>query len=505
MVAVVLDEVTKVFSEDLVAVDRLSLDIASGEYFVLIGPTGCGKSTVLRLIAGLDRVTSGHIRFDGRDVNDVPAWERGVGMVFESYALHPHLTVAENISMPLRVANKSHQEVAGRVAEIAALLGITDLLHRTPGVLSGGQRQRTAMARAILRDPRVFLLDEPLSNLDAAVRAELRTEISRLTRELGVTTIHVTHDQTEAMTMADRVAVLRRGVLQQVGTPHEVYAEPETLFVAAFLGMPRMNLLQAAVYRRIDGGVDIDLGAQLLTVPADLPLAGVLARHHNDRVTVGLRPDSLQPAAVTRAGIAGAAADPSAELRGRVRLVEHLGHEVIVHVDTESVPAVPESVGLDHPDIDLNEALSGELPAASPLHQMGDALRHPIERLPLTRSPGQRTAGQGTAGQGTAGQGAAGQGNSAQGTSGQRGGRLRIPRQRRPEQAPTARTEYGFYPTYEAPKATPPMGDVLVRLPAAAAPRLGESVVFSVPLKLILLFDRTGRRIHIHQRSEPLN
>jgi multiple sugar transport system ATP-binding protein len=439
MVAIALDEVTKVFAGGVVAVDRLSLDIASGEFLVLLGPTGCGKSTVLRMIAGLEWPTSGEIRIAGRPTGDLAAQDRGVGMVFQDYALHPHLTVAENIAQPLRIAHAPQTEVDSRVAGVAALLGIGDLLQRAPSGLSGGQRQRTAMARAILRDPRVFLLDEPLSNVDAGARADLRTEISRLVRQLGVTTIYVTHDQVEAMTMADRVAVLRRGVLQQVGTPHDVYEDPRTLFVAAFLGTPRINLLQGAVYPDPTGGVVIDLGGQ--TLHATGGLAQVLARHHNERVTVGLRPDSMRPVTPE--------AGDTPVLHGVVRLVEHLGHEVFVHLDSRSVPAVPERVGLEYPDTRLVEATGGELPSGGPLQ----ALRHPIERL--------------------------------------------IPRQRRPDPAPTARTEYGFYPAYEASQGGTPAGDLVVRLPSAGSPGVGDRLTLGVELHRMLLFDAAGNRIPV--------
>jgi len=448
MVAIALDEVTKVFPGGVVAVDALSLDIAPGEFLVLLGPTGCGKSTVLRMIAGLDRPTSGHIRIDGRIVDDVPAQDRGVGMVFQHYALHPNLTVAENIAQPLRAAHAAQSEVGARVAGIAQLLGISDLLNRSPAALSGGQRQRTAMARAILRDPRVFLLDEPLSNLDASVRAELRAEIGRLARQLGATTVYVTHDQIEAMTMADRVAVLRRGKLQQVGTPHDVYEDPQTLFVAAFLGTPRINLLQGAVYPRPDRSVLIDLGVQSFAVPAADHLAAVLTGHHNERVTVGLRPDALHPVEP------GPTVGPA--LRGIVRLVEHLGHEMLVHLDTESVPAVPSSVGLDYPDTHLTGADPGELPTSRPLQ----ALRHPIDRF-MPRHRGDRA-----------------------------------------EHAPTARTEYGFYPAYEASEGAAPAGDLVIRLPATATPTatpsVGEAMTLAVDVRRMLLFDRAGDRIPLN-------
>jgi multiple sugar transport system ATP-binding protein len=440
MVTIALEEVTKVFSGGVVAVDRLSLDIASGEFFALLGPTGCGKSTVLRMIAGLDHPTSGHVLMDGQVVDEVPPQDRLVGMVFQHYALHPHMTVAENIAQPLRATHARSDEVAARVMEIAERLGIAEQLPRLPAVLSGGQRQRTAMARAMLRSPRVFLLDEPLSNLDAGVRAELRGEISRLARELATTTVYVTHDQVEAMTMADRVGVLRRGVLQQVGTPHEVYEDPATLFVAAFLGTPRINLLQGALYARPDGDVVVDLGTQVVTAGRDDRLSARLAAHHNERVTVGLRPEALRLASTEDIDV----------LRGRVRFVEHLGHEAIVHLETDSVPAAPGTVGLDLPESSLS--FGEDLPVGGPLH----AIRHPLEHL--------------------------------------------VPRHRRPDQTPTppttARTEYGFYPVYEGGEPQP-AGDLVVRVPADAAPNVGDMLALAVDVHRILLFDHAAERIYV--------
>ena len=254
---------------------------------MLLGPTGCGKSTILRLIAGLETATSGHVLIDDRVVDHLAARERRVAMVFQDYALYPHLTVAQNIGFPLRVRHEAGTDIALRVAEVAEQLGIADLLRRLPGVLSGGERQRVAMARAIVRRPHAFLLDEPLSNLDAGLRAELRSDVAALARRIGVTTVYVTHDQGEAMTMADRVAVLRRGVLQQVGTPREVYDDPGTLFVAAFLGTPRTNLLEGAVYADADKVV-VDLGSQVLELPPDDPLRTL----HTERVTLALRADA---------------------------------------------------------------------------------------------------------------------------------------------------------------------------------------------------------------------
>ncbi|WP_199511607.1 ABC transporter ATP-binding protein [Nucisporomicrobium flavum] len=324
MVAIAARGLTKVFDDGAVAVDDVCLEVGSGEFLVVLGPTGCGKSTLLRLLAGIEEPTAGTVLYDGVPVREAEPAERDIAMIFQSYALYPHLTVAQNIGFPLHVLPLPAGEVAARVAEIARHVGVDDLLSRYPQHLSGGQRQRVAMARALIRRPAVFLLDEPLSNVDAGARAALRGEIAALVRRLGVTTVYVTHDQIEAMSMADRIAVLRRGVLQQVGPPPEVYADPDTVFVAAFLGTPRTSLLEAVVSVP-DGRVLLDLGSQVLELPAGDARTEALARHDTARVTVALRalsPDKKGPL----------------ELRGTVRAVENLGHELLVHLDVGGVP-----------------------------------------------------------------------------------------------------------------------------------------------------------------------
>ncbi|MDP9797546.1 multiple sugar transport system ATP-binding protein [Catenuloplanes nepalensis] len=326
MTAVGLDHLGKVFDDGTVAVEDLSLEIADGELVVFVGPTGCGKSTVLRLVAGLETPTAGHVRFGGRIVDQLRTRDRNVAMVFQHYALYPHLTVAQNIGFPLRSA----PGVSELVARAAARLGLSDVLDRRPAQLSGGERQLVAMARALVRQPRVFLLDEPLAHLDAGLRAELRGEVAATARRIGVTTLYVTHDQAEALAVADRVAVLRDGALQQVGTPAEVYDDPASVFVAAFLGAPRANLFEGAVYP-VDGRVAVDLGSQVLTLPADDARAAALLRH--GRITVGLRPDALRTATPAQAD--------GASLRGQVRHVEHHGHEGIVHLDAGGLPTPP--------------------------------------------------------------------------------------------------------------------------------------------------------------------
>jgi len=292
------------------AVDGLSLDVADGEFLVLLGPSGCGKSTLLRLIAGLVPPTAGRVVIDGRDVTDVPARERDVAMVFQTYALYPHLTVAANIAFPLRARRIGRAEREARAADVAAGLGLTPLLRRRPRELSGGQRQRVALARALVRDPGAFLLDEPLSNLDARLRTSTRAELTELHRRLGTTFVHVTHDQVEAMTMATRIALLDEGRLEQVGTPDEVYDRPASTFVAGFLGSPPMSLLPATLQQQ--GATVHALGADV-DVPLDLPSDGGSGRD----VLLGIRPEHLR--------IAGAG------LRGVVTLVENLGGEEVVH------------------------------------------------------------------------------------------------------------------------------------------------------------------------------
>jgi len=266
------------------AVSDVNLDVAEGEFLVLVGPSGCGKSTCLRAVAGLEPVSSGTILIGGRDVTRVPAKDRDVAMVFQNYALYPHMTVAENMGFALKMARTSKDEVRRRVAEAARLLDLNDYLDRRPKALSGGQRQRVAMGRAIVREPAAFLMDEPLSNLDAKLRVQTRTQIASLQRRLGTTTIYVTHDQVEAMTMGDRVAVLRDGVLQQVATPGELYQSPANAFVAQFIGSPSMNLVDVPI---VDGGVD--LAGLLIPVPRN-----VLAGFSTSRALLGIRPEDLR-------------------------------------------------------------------------------------------------------------------------------------------------------------------------------------------------------------------
>ncbi|OKI47384.1 ABC transporter [Micromonospora sp. CB01531] len=333
---VALKDVTKVFQDGTVAVDTINLDVNDGEFMVLLGPSGCGKSTVLRMVAGLEDPTSGAVMLDGEVANDLPPRDRKIAMVFQDFALYPHMTVGDNIGFPLRLAGVDQAPRGERIQDVASALGIADVLGRKPSQLSGGQRQRVAMGRAIVRRPGLFLMDEPLSNLDSGLRAELRAEISGLTRELGVTTIYVTHDQAEALTMADRVAIMRKGVLQDVGTPTQVYGRPATLYVAAFLGSPRMNLLEASVYVHLDRYVALSLGEQSLYLPWDDIRSRAVAHYHGERIVVGLRAEGLTPIAPGTAGHV---------LQGRIRYLEHHGHESLAFLDIGATAIVVDEMG----------------------------------------------------------------------------------------------------------------------------------------------------------------
>nr|WP_205855888.1 ABC transporter ATP-binding protein [Phytoactinopolyspora endophytica] len=326
-----LKDVTKIFPGGTVALDNVSLEVADGEFMVLLGPSGCGKSTLLRIIAGLEEPSAGSVLMDGEPADDLPPRERGVAMVFQDYALYPHMNVNDNIGFPLRQAGVELEERQRRTVDAASALGIADLLVRRIGRLSGGQRQRVAMGRAIVREPDLFLMDEPLSNIDAGQRAELRTEISGLAQQLGVTVIYVTHDQTEALTMADKVAILRKGVLQDVGTPAAVYNRPATMYVAAFLGSPRMGLMEAKVEVREESHIDLILGEQRLRMPWADPRRRILSRYRSEQIVVGVRAESLTPVA---AGTAGNV------LAGHVRTMEHHGHETLAFLDVGAAAAM---------------------------------------------------------------------------------------------------------------------------------------------------------------------
>ncbi|WP_393099506.1 ABC transporter ATP-binding protein [Streptomyces sp. LN325] len=338
--AISLHQVSKSYARGVRVVERLSLDIRPGEFLVLLGPSGCGKSTVLRMIAGLEDPTEGEVRLDGEFAGDLPPAERDMAMVFQNFALYPSMTSRDNIGFPLRIETPG-EDPRPRVDATARMLGIEDLLDRFPNQLSGGERQRVAMGRAIARHPSAFLMDEPLSNLDAKLRNHLRAEIASLTRKLGVTTVYVTHDQAEALSLGDRVAVLRGGVLQQLGTPRTVYALPANVFVAAFIGTPRINLLRGLVRAPLDGAMTISLGRQYLRLPEPLCLEHQLLRVQQGReVIVGLRSEGVRIARPSEARPGEVA------ISGLVEHVEFQGHEVLVHFNTGSRPAfVPELEG----------------------------------------------------------------------------------------------------------------------------------------------------------------
>jgi len=329
MADLTLSHVGKVYADGTRAVTDLSIDIADGEFMVFVGPSGCGKTTALRMVAGLESITEGEVRIGNRVVNNLPPRDRDVAMVFQSYALYPHMTVRENIGFSLGLRKMPKGELDRRVEQAAELLGLSEHLDRKPRNLSGGQRQRVAMGRVIVRQPQAFLMDEPLSNLDAKLRVQMRAEIGRLQRDLKVTTIYVTHDQTEAMTLGDRVAVLRGGELQQLAPPQTLYDRPSNLFVAGFIGSPAMNALEGTLERRAEGGYVVNFGAQSLHVPPRVAdeRPGLAARVSNP-IIVGIRPEDLQEASEARSREGQA-------LNGLVDLVEPLGADVMVHLSVE--------------------------------------------------------------------------------------------------------------------------------------------------------------------------
>jgi multiple sugar transport system ATP-binding protein len=326
-----LEKVNKVYENGFHAVKDMSLSIADGEFMVLVGPSGCGKTTALRMVAGLEDITSGILRIGGKEVNDETPKERDIAMVFQNYALYPHMTVAQNIGFALKLRKLPKAELDAKVNEAAGILGLTDWLDRKPGQLSGGQRQRVAMGRAIVRQPSVFLMDEPLSNLDAKLRVQMRAEVARIQRHLGVSTIYVTHDQVEAMTMGDRVTVMRDGTLQQVDTPQNLYDNPDNVFVAAFIGSPAQNLYDATVG---EGARSVKLGSQVVDLPESVVLKrpGLRAYIGKD-VVVGMRPEHLRAEASSVAG---------PKLTGDVELVEALGSEQVVHFTIDAHRVIAE-------------------------------------------------------------------------------------------------------------------------------------------------------------------
>jgi multiple sugar transport system ATP-binding protein len=329
MAEIVLDHVTKNYANGAAAVKDLSITIADGEFIILVGPSGCGKSTTLNMIAGLEDITEGELRIGGDRVNEKAPKDRDIAMVFQSYALYPHMTVRQNMAFPLTLAKVSKADVNAKVDETARILDLTELLDRKPAQLSGGQRQRVAMGRAIVRNPKAFLMDEPLSNLDAKLRVQMRSEIARLQNRLGATTVYVTHDQTEAMTLGDRVVVMLAGVAQQIGTPDELYSRPANLFVAGFIGSPAMNFFPASL---TDMGVRLPFGEVMLTTEVQ----EMLAKHPRpDNIIAGIRPEHLEDVALI---------DTYARIRAltfevTVDMVESLGADKYVHFGIEGAGA----------------------------------------------------------------------------------------------------------------------------------------------------------------------
>ena len=338
MAGVTFDRVTKTYADGTTAVHELNLDIIDGEIMVLVGPSGCGKTTALRMVAGLEDISRGVLKIGERVVNHVPSRDRDIAMVFQSYALYPHLSVYENIAFGLKIKGLPKAEIEKRVQNAARILGLEPFLKRKPRALSGGQRQRVAMGRAIVREPAAFLMDEPLSNLDAKLRVQMRAEIAGLQHDLGVTTIYVTHDQVEAMTMGDRVAVMRKGELQQVADPQTLYDRPVNLFVGGFIGSPAMNMVEATLERR-NGGLAAKVGEESIAIEADEVKARPgLEAYVGKEIVLGIRPEDLEDATL-------ATATPDEQrLRGTTELTEALGSEIMVHFTIKAKHAVTEEV-----------------------------------------------------------------------------------------------------------------------------------------------------------------
>jgi multiple sugar transport system ATP-binding protein len=373
MAPISLEHVKKVYPNGFEALHGLDLDVSEGEFMVLVGPSGCGKTTALRMVAGLEDITDGTLRIGEKVMNEASPKDRDVAMVFQNYALYPHMTVAQNIGLALKLRKMPKDEIRRRVEAAAAVLGLSEWLSRKPGQLSGGQRQRVAMGRAIVREPSAFLMDEPLSNLDAKLRVQMRAEVLRIQRRLGVATLYVTHDQIEAMTMGDRVAVLRAGDLQQCDAPQKVYDHPANLFVAAFIGSPAMNLFEAGVAA---DGRSLSLGAQRLALPESLDsLRPALRKHANGPVIVGMRPEHLIP---------NEDGENEATFESRVDLVEALGSELLVHfqIDAKRVQAEgatdAAAEGLASGELDLHGEGVARLDPRHPV-RVGDQLHLSVD------------------------------------------------------------------------------------------------------------------------------
>ena len=372
MATVSMDKVNKVYENGFHAVKDMDMEVADGEFMVLVGPSGCGKTTTLRMVAGLEDITSGTLRIGGKVVNDGTPKERDIAMVFQNYALYPHMTVAENIGFALKLRHLPKDQIRAKVSEAAKILDLTEWLDRKPGLLSGGQRQRVAMGRAIVREPSVFLMDEPLSNLDAKLRVQMRAEVQRIQRRINVATIYVTHDQVEAMTMGDRVIVMRDGMVQQVDTPQNLYDNPDNVFVAAFIGSPAMNLYDAVLG---EDARSIKLGSQQVDLPDTVAIKRPALRSYIGKdVVVGMRPENLRAAPPDYTG-------PT--LFGNVELVEALGSELVVHftidanrvlaegaVDQDEAAAVKDGEGVARVVPDTRVKPGDKLPFAVDIEDM---------------------------------------------------------------------------------------------------------------------------------------
>jgi multiple sugar transport system ATP-binding protein len=363
MSEIVLDQVTKRFPDGTEAVKQMSLDIPDGEFVILVGPSGCGKSTALRMIAGLEDISEGELRIDDRVVNDLAPKDRDIAMVFQNYALYPHMTVRENMAFPLKLADVPKEEIDRKVSEAADTLDLAELLDRRPANLSGGQRQRVAMGRAIVRDPKAYLMDEPLSNLDAKLRVQMRTEVARIQQRLGTTTVYVTHDQTEAMTLGDRVAVMRAGVLQQVGRPTELYNHPANLFVAGFIGSPAMNFVPGTLS---DGKLSTPFGE----LPAPDGVQGGDGGGERE-VIVGIRPEHLEDARV----VDSEARNYGATFKAKLDLLEALGAEWYAYFHLEGTRVESEHLSEVAADAGLSEvpsAQAGDTSLVARLNEMSE-------------------------------------------------------------------------------------------------------------------------------------
>jgi multiple sugar transport system ATP-binding protein len=363
-----LEGITKRYGDGFEAVKDLNLDIQDGEFMILVGPSGCGKSTALRMIAGLEDITGGELRIGDQVVNNMAPKERDIAMVFQNYALYPHMTVRENMAFPLKLAHVDQKEIDRKVSEAAQILDLEPHLDRKPANLSGGQRQRVAMGRAIVRDPSAFLMDEPLSNLDAKLRVQMRTEVSRIQQRLGTTTVYVTHDQTEAMTLGDRVAVMRAGVLQQVGSPAELYGKPANLFVAGFIGSPAMNFMAGQVS---GDSVELPMGK----VPLSAEARAAAGDGAGGDLIVGVRPESFEDAALV-----GDARDRGITFRASIDLVESLGAEKYAYfsvggaeVQSKELEELARDSGMDEVPGGGGDQVVARLEAASEIQRGSDA------------------------------------------------------------------------------------------------------------------------------------